>query len=57
MEYVNSEGIHPSRIKSPAMGCGLVAVAPLVRPRVVKRARTFLPEFRRRIFVRSDVHP
>ena len=59
MEYVNSEGSHPSgRITSPAMGCGLVApVAPLVRPRVVKRARTFLPEFRRRIFVRSDVHP
>ena len=42
--------------KSPAKSA-VAPLAPFVRPRAVKRARTFLPEFRRRIFVRSDVHP
>lgn len=42
--------------KSPAKSA-VAPLAPFVRPRAVKRARTFLPEFHRRIFVRSDVHP
>ena len=42
--------------KSPAKSA-VAPLAPFVRPRAVKRARTFSPEFRRIIFVRSDVHP